>query len=174
MTDKSHHVFFRFEISEKMMHNSNIIHMLHMIVYFHNFVVSMFEFCWRKVPSKETVILYLFISPALALVAYLLEVGCCASVLWIFHDGFPMVSECFVDLRMYYIRNSHPCGWIYHSHGVYRTRGEYVSWNGWIYHSHGSVMGGLECQKVSSPPGNWQQNAPEKSVVRRRAFQGTC
>ena len=151
MTDKSHHVFFRFEISEKMMHNSNIIHMLHMIVYFHNFVVSMFEFCWRKVPSKETVILYLFISPALALVAYLLEVGCCASVIQISMTDFPW-DECFVDLRMYYIRNSHSCGW--------------------IYHSHGSVMGGLECQKVSSPPGNWQQNAPENQWLEDEPFRG--
>ena len=109
----------------------------------------------KKSPVKETVILYLFISPALALVAYLLEVGCGSRFgdrRISMTDWFPWDESSAVDLRIDYIKKPHSCGW--------------------IYHSHGSVMGGLECQKVSSPPGNWQQNAPENQWLEDEPFRG--
>lgn len=148
ITDKSRHVcFFFFEKSEKM-HGSNI---LHMIMYFHNFVVSMFEFCWKKSRLKGDGHLVPFHKPSvgfggLSPGGWLLRFGAPN-----FHDGVSM-GRVRIYLRIYYIRNSHSCGW--------------------IYHSHGSVTVVLEYQKVSTPLKTNSQNALKNQWLEDEPFRG--
>lgn len=139
-------VFF-FEKSEKM-HGSNI---LHMIMYFHNFVVSMFEFCWKKSRLKGDGHLVPFHKPSvgfggLSPGGWLLRFGAPN-----FHDGVSM-GRVRIYLRIYYIRNSHSCGW--------------------IYHSHGSVTVVLEYQKVSTPLKTNSQNALKNQWLEDEPFRG--
>ena len=100
--------------------------------------------------------MYLFISPALALVAYLLEVGCCGSRFGdrrISMTDFPW-DEFSVDLRIL-LHKKQPFVWVNISLP-------------WIRH------GGFGMPKGFESPENQQSKCPEKSVVGGQAFQGTC